>query len=76
MRDDFLRAFDANAMLYVARGNEGNVSSYVIGRLPCRRGCPCNHFAEAGDGRAAALVRKWVPRGFNLALLLGAADVV
>lgn len=33
-------------------------------------------FAEAGDGRAAALVRKWVPRGFNLALLLGADEVL
>lgn len=33
-------------------------------------------FAEAGDGRAAALVRKWVPRGFNLALLLGSDEVL
>ena len=33
-------------------------------------------FAEAGDGRAAALTRKWVARGFNVALLLGAGDVL
>ena len=33
-------------------------------------------FAEAGDGRAAALTRKWVHRGFNLALQLGTADIV
>ncbi len=33
-------------------------------------------FAEAGDGRAAELTKKWVARGFNLALLYGAADVV
>jgi hypothetical protein len=32
-------------------------------------------FAEAGDGRAAALTRKWVARGFNLALLFGSADL-
>jgi hypothetical protein len=33
-------------------------------------------FSEAGDGRAAQLTRKWVARGFNLALLYGAIDVV
>lgn len=33
-------------------------------------------FSEAGDGRAAQLTRKWVGRGFNLALLYGAGDVV
>ncbi len=33
-------------------------------------------FSEAGNGRAAALTKKWVARGFNLALLLGAADVL
>jgi hypothetical protein len=33
-------------------------------------------FSEAGDGRAARLTRKWVARGFNLALLYGAGDVV
>ena len=33
-------------------------------------------FSEAGDGRAAALTRKWVGRGFNLALLLGADRVL
>jgi hypothetical protein len=33
-------------------------------------------FSEAGDGRAAELTRKWVRRGFNCALRLGALDVV
>ncbi len=33
-------------------------------------------FSEAGDGRAAQLTRKWVGRGFNLALLYGAGDVL
>jgi hypothetical protein len=33
-------------------------------------------FAEAGDGRAAELTRRWVARGFNLALLLGSGDVI
>ena len=33
-------------------------------------------FAEAGDGRAARLTRAWVGRGFNLALLLGADEIV
>jgi Phosphotransferase enzyme family len=33
-------------------------------------------FSEAGDGRAAQLTRKWVARGFNLALLYGAGDVL
>ena len=33
-------------------------------------------FAEAGDGRAAQLTAKWVPRGFNLARLFGAAEAV
>ncbi len=33
-------------------------------------------FAGAGDGRAAQLTRKWVGRGFNLALLLGADEIV
>lgn len=33
-------------------------------------------FSEAGDGRAAQLTRKWVGRGFNLALLYGAVDVL
>jgi len=33
-------------------------------------------FAEAGDGRAAVLTRRWVQRGFNLALKLGTADVL
>ena len=33
-------------------------------------------FAEAGDGRAGRLTRKWVGRGFNLALLLGADEII
>ena len=33
-------------------------------------------FSEAGDGRAAALTKKWVARGFNLALRLGTGDVI
>ena len=33
-------------------------------------------FSGAGDGRAAVLTAKWVTRGFNLALLLGAGDVI
>ncbi len=32
-------------------------------------------FSEAGDGRAAALTKKWVARGFNLALLLGVGEL-
>jgi aminoglycoside/choline kinase family phosphotransferase len=33
-------------------------------------------FSQAGDGRAAELTRKWVARGFNLALLYGGAEIV
>jgi hypothetical protein len=33
-------------------------------------------FSEAGDGRAAQLTKKWIGRGFNLALLYGANDVL
>jgi hypothetical protein len=33
-------------------------------------------FSEAGDGRAAQLTRKWVGRGFNLAMVYGAGDVL
>jgi aminoglycoside/choline kinase family phosphotransferase len=33
-------------------------------------------FADAGDGRAALLVREWVPRGFNMAFLLGADKIL
>ncbi len=33
-------------------------------------------FSEAGDGRAAELTRKWVARGFNLALQLGTGNVI
>ena len=33
-------------------------------------------FSNAGDGRAALLVREWVPRGFNMAFLMGADTVV
>jgi hypothetical protein len=33
-------------------------------------------FAGAGDGRAAVLTQRWVQRGFNLALLVGTADVL
>ena len=33
-------------------------------------------YAGVGDGRAQELTKKWVARGFNLALLLGTADVV
>jgi hypothetical protein len=33
-------------------------------------------FSEAGDGRAAQLTKVWVARGFNLAMLYGAEDVV
>jgi hypothetical protein len=33
-------------------------------------------FSEAGDGRAAQLTKKWIGRGFNLALVYGANDVL
>ncbi len=33
-------------------------------------------FSNAGDGRAAALTKKWVRRGFHAALAFGASDVL